>query len=150
MSADDTRLAGRRAARGSASAKLTVIFFIVLCVEAGLLLTFLPWVHLTGLIGDWGDNFFLVYLSQKAGLPGLQRFVASGWVRGAVTGLGLLNFLLAFWEIAHFKQTVRALQTQTAPRAAAHGANDATPPAETADLPDHGRRDVARDEPVEP
>ena len=150
MAADDTRLAGPRAARASTSAKLTVIFFIILCVEAGLLLTFLPWVHLTGLIGDWGDNFFLVYLSQKAGLPGIQRLVASGWVRGAVTGLGLLNFLLAFWEIAHFKQTVRALQTHSFARAAAPATENATRPVETTDLPDHERRDIERDEPVEP
>ena len=59
-----------------------------------------------------GDNYFLVVAAQRAGLQGLQQVVASGWVRGAVTGLGVLNFLMAFWEMAHFKQTVRAIQTQ--------------------------------------
>ena len=116
------------------------------------MLTFLPWVHLTGLIGDWGDNYFLVYASRAVGLPGLQRFVASGWVRGAVTGLGVLNFMLAFWEIAHFKQTVRALQAQSAQRGSAHARTtpeNAARPVETPDLPDYGRGDVARDEPVE-
>src|SRR5205085_5968671 len=94
------------------SAKLTVIFYIILCLEAGLVLTFLPWVHPFGL-ADWGDNFFLVYLAHKTGIQGLQHAVASGWVRGAVTGLGLVNFAMAFWEIAHFRQTVRALNAQT-------------------------------------
>src|SRR5205823_4157417 len=84
-----------------------VIFYIILCLEAGLVLTFLPWVHPFGL-ADWGDNFFLVYLAHKTGLPGLQHAIASGWVRGAVTGIGLLNFAMAFWEIAHFNQTARA------------------------------------------
>lgn len=90
------------------SSRLTVIFYIILCLEAGLVLTFLPWVHPFGL-SDWGDNFFLVYAAQKTGLQGLQQTVASGWVRGAVTGLGLVNFALAFWEIANFRRTVRSL-----------------------------------------
>ncbi len=53
------------------SAKLTVIFYIVLCLEAGLVLTLLPWMQPFGL-GDWGDNFFLLYFVQKTGLYGLQ------------------------------------------------------------------------------
>ncbi|MGH9945234.1 MAG: hypothetical protein ACRD9R_23020 [Pyrinomonadaceae bacterium] len=93
------------------SAKLTVIFYIVLCLEAGLVLTFLPWVHPFGL-GDWGDNFFLVYAVQKTGLQGLQQAISSGWVRGAVTGIGVLNLAMAFWEITHFRRTVRALQSR--------------------------------------
>jgi hypothetical protein len=93
------------------SSKLTVIFYIILCLEAGIVLTLLPWVHPFGL-GDWGDNYFLLYASQKIGLQGLQHAVSSGWVRGAVTGLGLINLAMAFWEMAHFRQTVRALQSQ--------------------------------------
>src|SRR5436853_5426415 len=114
------------------SAKLTVIFYIVLCLEAGLVLTFLPWAHPFGL-ADWGDNFFLVYLAHKTGLPGLQHAIASGWVRGAVTGLGLLNFAMAFWEIALFRQTVRALNAQADAPANAADANPAH------QLPDHER-----------
>ena len=95
------------------SARLTVIFYIILCLEAGIVLTFLPWVHPFGL-SDWGDNFFLVYVAQKTGLHGLQQAIASGWVRGAVTGLGLVNFALAFWEIAHFRRTVQALDGHAA------------------------------------
>ena len=36
-----------------------------------------------------------------------------GWMRGAVTGVGLLNIGIAFWEIFHFKQTVRTLEQST-------------------------------------
>jgi hypothetical protein len=95
------------------SARLTVIFYIVLCLEAGIVLTFLPWTSPFGL-SDWGDNFFLVLASQKSGLHALQHAVSSGWVRGAVTGLGLLNLGMAFWEIFNFRQTVGALGTQAA------------------------------------
>ncbi len=90
-------------------AKLTVVFFIILCLLLGLYLTLLPWVSF-GVIGDWGDNYLLAFVSEKADLPILRKTVASGWIRGAVTGLGVLNLLLAFWEIAHFKQSVEMLE----------------------------------------
>ena len=100
------------------ASRLTVIFFIVLCLEAGIFLTVLPWWQPWGM-GGWGDNFFLVYAAHKFGTPGLQHAVSSGWVRGAVTGLGLLNMAMAFWEMFHFKETVRRLQGfDNTPRAA--------------------------------
>jgi len=96
------------------ASRLTVIFYILLCLEAGLFLTLLPWWQPWGM-GDWGDNFFLVMVAQKTGFVGLQRAVASGWVRGAVTGVGLLNLAMAFWEMFHFRETVRKLQGADAP-----------------------------------
>src|SRR5215211_4418574 len=99
------------------SAKLSVIFYIILCLEIGIFLTVLPWwpQGMWG-ISDWGNNYFLLYAARKTGIQGLQAVVASGWVRGAVSGVGLLNLGIAVWEIFHFKQTVTALQNQTAPR----------------------------------
>jgi hypothetical protein len=120
------------------SARLTVIFYIILCLEAGIVLTFLPWIHPFGL-SDWGDNFFLVYAVQKTGLYGLQQTIASGWVRGAVTGLGLVNFALAFWEIAHFRRTINALdgQVTTAAPVAAPPSSHAARPDQSDHLSDH-------------
>src|SRR5215813_4827112 len=96
------------------SARLSVIFYIILCLEIGLFLTVLPWWP-QGMWGlsDWGNNYFLLYAARRIGSQGLIGVVASGWVRGAVTGVGLLNLGIAFWEIFHFKQTVQALQRQT-------------------------------------
>ena len=93
------------------SAKLSVIFYIILCLEIGIFLTVLPWwpQGMWG-ISDWGNNYFLLYAARKTGFYDLQTVVASGWVRGAVTGIGLLNIGIAFWEIFHFRQTVRQLQ----------------------------------------
>jgi hypothetical protein len=93
------------------SAKLSVIFYIILCLEIGLVLTLLPWIP-QGTLGlsDWGNNYFLLYAARKTGLQALQTVVASGWMRGAVTGVGLLNIGIAFWEIFHFRQTVRTLE----------------------------------------
>src|SRR5687768_10957635 len=96
------------------SAKLSVIFYIILCLEIGIFLTVLPWWP-QGMWGlsDWGNNYFLLYAARKTGYQSLQTVVASGWVRGAVTGVGLLNLGIAIWEIFNFKHTVRALQSQT-------------------------------------
>ncbi len=92
-------------------AKLIVIFFIILCLMVGFFLIILPWFSYGGM-GDWGDNFFLNFLVRQTGLPIIQQIVASGWFRGAVTGLGVLNLFLAFWEMAHFKQSVQKLEEE--------------------------------------
>jgi hypothetical protein len=89
--------------------RLTVIFFIILCFLLGFYLTFLPWMSF-GIIGDWGDNYLLAFLVEKTGMPVLRSAVSSTWFRGAVTGLGVVNLLIAIWETAHFKQSVRHLQ----------------------------------------
>jgi len=122
------------------SAKLSVIFYIVLCLEIGIVLTLLPWIP-QGFLGlsDWGNNYFLLYAARKTGFYGLQSVVASGWVRGAVTGLGILNLGMAFWEIFHFKQTLNALRGNTAPPIVSR--TNATTPAKANHIPDHERRD---------
>jgi hypothetical protein len=91
------------------SSRLSVIFYIILCLEIGIVLTVLPWVpHGWWGLSDWGNNYFLLVAARKTGY-GLQRFVSSGWVRGGVTGLGVLNISMGLWELFHFRKTVRAL-----------------------------------------
>jgi hypothetical protein len=135
------------------SAKLSVIFYIILCLEIGLVLTLLPWIP-QGTLGlsDWGNNYFLLYAARKTGLHALQTVVASGWIRGAVTGIGLLNIGIAFWEIFHFKQTVHNLEQspdlQTRPKqdvALPYKVTKAPGTATTPPLPDHERQDDAAD-----
>ncbi len=123
------------------SARLSVIFYIILCLEIGIFLTVLPWWP-QGMWGlsDWGNNYFLLYAARRTGYQGLQTVVASGWVRGAVTGIGLLNLGIAFWEIFNFKQTVRALQSQLASPSQKPATNAAPTPA-SVHLPDNERGD---------
>lgn len=87
--------------------KLTVIFFIILCLLLGFYLILSPW---DTLFGRWDENYLLVLVSEGAGLPVLQRTVTSNWFRGAVTGLGVLNLVIAFWEIANFERSVALLR----------------------------------------
>jgi hypothetical protein len=87
--------------------KLTVLFFIILCLLLGFYLILSPW---DVMFGNWSENYLLVVVSDKAGFPFLQKAVASNWFRGAVTGLGVINLLVAFWEAAHFQQSVAMLK----------------------------------------
>ncbi len=136
------------------ASKLTVFFYIVLCLQAGVVLMVVPWMSVFGM-GDWGDNYLLVYASQQMGVQGLQQAVASGWVRGAVTGLGLLNIAMAVWEIVHFEETSRKLQgpppaapaltPPTEAKALPQEAPDASRAANADQLSHHARRDDAPD-----
>jgi hypothetical protein len=93
------------------SSRLSVIFYIILCLEIGIVLTVLPWVPHGWLgLSDWSNNYFLLLAAHKAGY-GVQRVVGSGWVRGAVSGIGILNLGMGVWELIHFRQTVRALDS---------------------------------------
>ncbi len=87
--------------------RLTVVFFIILCLLFGFYLILAPW---DALFGPWGENYLLTFVADKAGSPLIQKAVASTWFRGAVTGLGVLNMVMAFWEIANFNKSVRMLQ----------------------------------------
>jgi hypothetical protein len=128
------------------SSRLSVIFYIILCLEIGIVLTVLPWVPHGWLgLSDWSNNYFLLLASHKAGY-GLQRVVASGWVRGAVSGIGILNIGMGIWELINFRQTVRALDSGQASVESSRqnlservAANDAQP-AKTDPLSDYPRR----------
>jgi hypothetical protein len=88
------------------SAKLTVLFFIVICFEVGILLVYLPWHP------SWNENHLLVYAVDRLHWSWVVGTVTSGYFRGAVTGLGLLNIMLGGWEIVNFKKTVRSFQSE--------------------------------------
>jgi len=122
------------------SAKLSVIFYIILCFEIGMFLTVAPWwPHGMWGFSDWGNNYFLLYAARTTGIQGLQAVIASGWVRGAVSGVGILNLGIAFWEIFNFKRTVAALQQEvTRP---ARSTDDAVQTYNADHVRNHERRD---------
>lgn len=67
---------------------LTAFFF-----EAGLVLVLIPWSIY------WERNYFLQLL------PMLEPFFTNDFVRGAVSGLGLVNFVAGVVEIWSFLTT---------------------------------------------
>lgn len=87
--------------------RLTVIFFIILCLLLGFYLILSPW---DTLFGNWSENYLLALVSDRAGFPVIQSTIASNWFRGAVTGLGVVNIAIAIWEAVNFNQSVAMLQ----------------------------------------
>lgn len=47
---------------------------------------------------EWSENSLLL------AYPGIRELISSGFVRGAVTGLGLLNVWIGFWEAIQYRE----------------------------------------------
>ncbi|HSB08562.1 MAG TPA: hypothetical protein VLM38_03550 [Blastocatellia bacterium] len=90
------------------SVKLTIVFFILICFEIGILLVILPWIPSP----SWNENYLLVLAADRMHWPWLALAMKSGFARGAVTGLGVLNIMLGVWEIINFKKTARTFQKE--------------------------------------
>ena len=61
--------------------------YIAFFLEVGLLLIVVPWS------GFWDQNYF------ASAWPVLQAFFSNNFVRGGVTGLGLVNLIAAVSEL---------------------------------------------------
>jgi hypothetical protein len=92
------------------SAKITVIVYILICFEVGFLLLVLPWTP-----SFWDENFFMYFVSGKLNASWLPGFLTSGYVRGAVTGLGALNILAGCWDLFKFRESVNRLTVSNEP-----------------------------------
>ncbi|MFZ0479187.1 MAG: hypothetical protein WAL71_08555 [Terriglobales bacterium] len=69
-----------------------VLFFVFLCATLGVMLMIVPWRP------EWSENSLLL------AYPGIRELISSGFVRGAVTGLGLLNVWIGFWEAIQYRE----------------------------------------------
>ena len=58
---------------------LTRLLFVAYFIEVGLLLILVPWSSY------WDHNYF------AASMPALQAIMHNNYVRGAVTGIGVIN-----------------------------------------------------------
>jgi hypothetical protein len=75
--------------------RLTVLLFVFVCAAVGALLVILPWRP------EWTDNRLLL------AFPSLRAIVASGFVRGLCSGLGVLDIWIGFWEAIHYHEGER-------------------------------------------
>lgn len=85
------------------SAKISVIVYILICLEVGVLLAYLPWSPF------WYDNFFLSFLVTKLHANWLVPFLQSGYVKGAISALGIVNILAGLRDIFRFQESVHQL-----------------------------------------
>ncbi|HZS05722.1 MAG TPA: hypothetical protein VFD58_12860 [Blastocatellia bacterium] len=118
------------------SAKITVIVYILICLEVGVLLAILPWTPY------WNDNLFLYFISNALHAPWLTSALQSGYTRGAVTGLGALNILAGLRDAFKFRESVQTLTDWESPAESQPTAPTVLQTAESSvttstDLPDH-------------
>ena len=85
-------LAGWTAGTPAWMQRISLVVFVVFCIELGILLTVLPWTRV------WTENSLLV------GYPAIQSFVQQGFVRGIMTGIGLLDIWIGVWEAVHYTE----------------------------------------------
>jgi hypothetical protein len=71
--------------------KLSSILLIIFCLELGCFLLFFPWMGPV-----WENNFFSSMLHRG--------YWDSGYFRGAVSGVGVVNLYLAFAEILRLRK----------------------------------------------
>lgn len=71
--------------------RLSLVIFVAFCVETGILLTVLPWKTL------WVENSLL------NSYPTLRAILRDTFVRGAITGLGLVDIWIGIWEAVHYR-----------------------------------------------
>ena len=77
--------------------RLSFYFYVFYCFEIGIFLLVVPW----WLPQVWDQNYFYYMF------PALKRVVASGYFRGAVSGLGILNICLGVMELFHHERAKR-------------------------------------------
>jgi hypothetical protein len=82
--------------------RLLAVAFILFCFEIGVFLLFVPWTTL------WENNFILAYS------PILRHILLNNFFRGAVSGLGAIDFVIGLSELAYFWKSLRIVNRSTA------------------------------------
>ncbi len=68
-----------------------LIIYVLFCLEIGLMLTLVPWTD------AWTHNTYIF------GSQWLRTLLQSGFVRGLVTGIGLIDIWLGIWEAVQYR-----------------------------------------------
>ncbi len=75
--------------------KMSAVVFIIFCLEIGLYLLIYPWTE------SWEGNYFSNLLPQ------LRDYWDNMYVRGAVSGLGVINIYVSLVEIFRLRRFAR-------------------------------------------
>ena len=81
--------------------RIVAVAFILFCFEIGLFLMFVPWSAL------WEHNVLLTYSFRLRGV------LLNNFVRGGVSGLGVIDILLGLSELRHFWTSLRIVNRST-------------------------------------
>jgi hypothetical protein len=72
--------------------KLLAVLFVTFCLEIGLFLVIFPWTEY------WGGNSFSTLL------PEWRQYWQNAYMRGAISGLGVVNLYIAAVEIFRLRR----------------------------------------------
>jgi hypothetical protein len=75
--------------------KMSAVLFITFCLEIGLVLLVFPWTEY------WDTNFF------PALMPDWRQYWDNMYVRGAISGLGVVDLYISFVEIFRLRRFAR-------------------------------------------
>ena len=70
--------------------RLSLVIFVAFCIEMGMLLAALPWTQM------WNNNGLLLTH------PVLSSILHHNFVRGVITGFGLLDIWIGIWEAVRY------------------------------------------------
>jgi len=74
--------------------RIMLIVFVLFCLEIGIILAVLPWTRV------WTENSLL------AGFPQIREFLNYDFVRGLISGLGLVDIWMGVAEAVRYRESV--------------------------------------------
>lgn len=77
--------------------RVMLFIFVAFAVEIGMFLVVVPWYDGGRL---WSENSLLLRF------PTLRAFLAQDFIRGLVSGVGLVDIWVGIWEAVHYKESI--------------------------------------------
>lgn len=78
--------------------RISLVIFVIFCIELGMLLAVLPWTPV------WINNGLV------GAHPLLKSLLQQNFVRGLVTGFGIVDIWIGIWEAVHYNDPVASRQ----------------------------------------
>jgi hypothetical protein len=72
--------------------RIFAVLFITFCLEIGFFLLIFPWTEF------WENNYFAAYI------PEWHQYWGNMYVRGAISGLGVVNLYISFAEMFRLRR----------------------------------------------
>jgi hypothetical protein len=75
--------------------RIILVLFVMFCLQMGMMLLFLPWTP------PWSSNSWLAQHWT------IRSIVTNYFVRGLVSGLGLVDIFIGVWEAVNYREPKR-------------------------------------------
>ena len=77
------------------AARIFLVVEVIIWVELGMILAIVPWMR------AWSDNGLVL------NYPRIRELLSMDFVRGVVSGIGLLDIWVGVWQAIQYKDPVR-------------------------------------------